>query len=142
MFAIHRPAWVAALFVLAVAAGPAPAQSLRRPPYPVAPPVYARVTITNQTDIAIVFRSSWGNEEPRRDLLEPGRAVTLETTFAAGTPKPELTVVYRTGSWHRRPEVVSLPSGHVDPGTDNPGRVYNFYRQRSNVGEVVTLTAR
>jgi hypothetical protein len=141
MPAIYPRGWVAALFVLAVA-GPASAQSLRWPSYPAAYPVYARVTITNQTDIAIVFRSQWGNEEPRREVLEPGRAVTLETTFAAGTPKPELTVVYRTGSWHRRPEVVSLPSGHVDPGTDNPGRVYDFYRQRSNVGPIVTLTAR
>jgi hypothetical protein len=138
MVTTHRPPWVAALLVLAAAA-PLPAQSLRSP---VAPPVYARVTITNQTDIAIVFRSHWGNEEPRREVLEPGRSVSLETTFAAGSPKPELTVVYRTGPWHRRPEVVSLPSGHVDPGTNNPGRVYDFYRQRSNVGEIVTLTAR
>lgn len=104
--------------------------------------MYARVAITNQTDIAIMFRSYWGSEEPRREVLEPGGAVTLETTFAAGTPKPELTVVYRTGSRHRRPEVVSLPSGHVDPGTDNPGRVYDFYKQRSNVGPLITLTAR
>jgi len=138
MVAITRPGWVAALLVLAAAA-PLPAQSLR---WPAAPPVYARVTITNQTDIAIVFRSHWGNEEARREMLEPGRSVTLETTFPAGSPKPELTVVYRTGPWHRRPEVVSLPSGHVDPGTNNPGRVYDFYRQRSNVGEIVTLTSR
>jgi len=140
MCAIYRAAWVAGLFALVVA-GPAAAQPLR-PGYPVAPPVYARVTIANQTDMAIVFRSHWGNEEPRREVLEPGRAVTLETTFPPGTPKPELTVVYRTGSWHRRPEVVSLPSGHVDPGTDNPGRVYDFYRQRSNEGPILTLTAR
>lgn len=140
---IDRPRWVAAVFVLALAApAPAPAQSLRWPSYPAAYPVYARVTITNQTDMAIVFRSNWGSEQPRRDVLEPGRAVTLETTFAAGTAKPELTVVYRTGSWHRRPELVTLPSGHVDPGTDNPGRVYDFYRQRSNVGPLITLTAR
>jgi len=134
--------WVACtLVVLAFVAGPAPAQSLR-PAYPVAPPAYARVTITNQTDMAIVFHAHWGAEEPRRYVVEPGRAVTLETTFAPLTPKPEVTVTYRIGRWYRRPGVLSLPSGHVDPNTDNPGRVYDFYEQRSNAGEVVTLTAR
>lgn len=141
MLARNRPRWATcALFLVAVV--PASAQSFRPSPYPVAEPVYARVTITNQTDMAIVFRSSWGTEEPRQHALDAGRSVTLETTFAAGTPKPELTVVYRTGPWHRRPEVLSLPSGYVDPRTDNPGRVYDFNRQRSNEGPIVTLTAR
>lgn len=137
MITNNRPAWVAgALFVILWLADAASAQD------PPGTPVYGRVTITNQTDIAVVFRARWPNEEPRRHILNAGESTTLETTFAAGTPKPELRVVYQTGSWRRRPEVFSLPSGHVDPRTDNPGRVYDFYRQESNVGPIVTLTAR
>jgi hypothetical protein len=133
---VYRTLGVGALVSLAVSIGSASAQA----PWP-SYPVYARVTITNQTDIAVVFHSRWGNEAAKRDVLDPGRSVTLETTFPAGTPKPELTVEFRA-----RPgaplDALRLPSGHVDPATDNPGRVYDFYRQRSNVGEIVTLTAR
>jgi len=107
----------------------------------VAEPVYARVTITNQTNIATVFHSHWGNDSARKDVLDPGQTVTLETTFPAGTAKPELTVEFRSRPG-ARPDVLSLASGHVDPATNNPGRVYDFYLQRSNVGEIVTLTAR
>lgn len=143
MSTVYRPRWVAAALLLtALIALPVAGQSFRRPAYPVAEPVYARVTITNQTDLSIVFRAHWGNEPPREHVLDPGRAATLETAFPAGTPKPELTVTYRNGPWLRRPEVLSLPSGHVDPGTDNPGRVYDFYKRPSNVGEIVTLQAR
>ena len=138
-----RPGWVlGALFVAAVAAAPSSAQPIRWPYYPAAYPVYARVTITNQTDVAVVFRSQWPGREAERHVLSPGEHVTLETTFAPLTPKPELVVRFRTGGWRRPAEVLTLPSGHVDPGTDNPGRVYDFYRQLSNVGPLVTLTAR
>ena len=146
MFAISRPRWiVGALFVIAVTAAPASAQSFRWPSYPNwnRSPVYARVTITNQTDIAIVFRSQWPNEDWQRHILRPGEDVVLETTFPRFTPKPEVTVRFRTGrGWLRRPQVLSLPSGHVNPNTYNPGRVYDFYAERSNVGPIVTLTAR
>jgi len=139
----NRPRWVTGtLLVVALSAVPAAAQSFRRPPFPVADPVFARVTITNQSDVAVVFRAHWGNESPRERALDPGRAVTLETTFSAGTPRPELTVLFRNGPWLRRPEVLSLPSGHVDPRTDNPGRVYDFFRRPSNVGEILTLQPR
>ena len=142
MTTLDRPRWVACtLFVVALTAAPAAAQSFRRPPAPIAEPVFARVTITNQTDVAVAFQSYWRDEPARREVLDPGRSVTLETTFRAGDPKPELTVIYRSGAWYR-PDVVTVPSGHVDPGTDNPGRVYDFYRKRSNVGQVVTLQAR
>jgi hypothetical protein len=133
---------IGALFIAAVAATPTAAQSFRWPSYQAAYPVYARVTVTNQTDISVVFRSQWPGGEPERHVLGPGEHVTLETTFAPLTPKPEVVVRYRTGGWLRRPEVLSLPSGHVDPYTDNPGRVYDFYRSPSNVGEIVTLSAR
>jgi hypothetical protein len=140
---IHRPLRIiAALFLVALSAAPAAAQSFRRPPFPVAEPVSARVTITNQSDVTVAFRAHWGNERPQERVLDPGRAVTLETTFPAGTPRPELTVLFRNGPWLRRPEVLSLPSGHVDPRTDNPGRVYDFFTRRSNVGDIVTLQPR
>ena len=143
MTTFYRPRWVAGTLLLAaLIALPVAAQSFRQPWYPGSYPVHARVTITNQTDIAVVFHAQWGDELARREVLDPGQATTLETTFRAGTPKPELTVTYRTGPWHRRPEVLSLPSGHVDPQTNNPGRVYDFYQQRSNVGPIVTLSAR
>ena len=143
MSALYRPLGVVcALFIAALSAVPASAQSFRWPSYPTADPVYARVTITNQTDISVVFRSQWPGSESERHVLGPGEHVTLETTFAPLTPKPEMVVRYRTGGWLRRPEVLSLPSGHVDPYTDNPGRVYDFYRSPSNVGPIVTLTAR
>jgi hypothetical protein len=128
--------------VSALAVAPASAQTLRQPWYPSFQPAYARVTITNQTDISVVFRTQWPNEEGQRHTLGPGEQVTLETTFVPLTPKPELEVRYRTGGWLRRPHVLSLPSGHVDPATYNPGRVYDFYQQPSNVGPLVTLTAR
>ena len=145
----YRPGWVvSALFVAAVVAGPASAQSLRWPSnyppsyYPDAEPVYARVTITNQTNITIRFRARWPNEAAQRKVLSPGESVTLETTFAPLTPNPELRVSYRPGRRARHREVMHLPSGHVDPNTYNPGRVYDFYRQWSNRRPLVTLTAR
>src|SRR5436190_1654549 len=113
-----RPRLIAgAILLTAVIAIPATAQPFR---YPYPPPVYARVTLTNQTDLAVVFHSRWGDEPLRENLLDPGRSMTLEATFPPGTPKPELTVEYRPRPG-ARPDVFSLPSGHVDPATDNPG---------------------
>ena len=74
-------------------------------------------------------------------VVDPGRAVTVETPFPSGPTKPNLTVRYRQTRWAPR-TTVEVSSGHVDPGKDNPGRVYDFYRQRPNVGTLSHLTAR
>lgn len=130
------------LVLVALGAAPALGQSFRPTLQPSGQPVYARVTITNPTDITIVFQAEWPGEEARREILEPGQSVRLQTTFRRFTPNPELTVTYRNGPWYRRPEVVTLPSGHVRPGTNNPGRIYDFDRQRSNIGPLLVLKPR
>lgn len=139
-----RPLWVVcALFVSGLVSAPAHGQSFRWPPdYPPAGPEYARVTITNQSNATVSFRAQWPGEGFQRKVLAPGQRVTLETSFPHFTPNPVLTVTYRPRAWRRHRDVVSLPSGHVDPATDNPGRVYDFYRERSNVGPIVNLVAR
>jgi hypothetical protein len=102
---------------------------------------YARVTITNQTDVAIVFDAAWEGQGAREMAVEPGRAVTLETPFSTGTALPNLTVRYRQTRWAPR-TTVEVSSGHVDPRTDNPGRVYDFYRKRTNEGAMFVLSPR
>jgi hypothetical protein len=104
--------------------------------------VYARVTITNQSNVTVSFRAQWPGQGSQRKVLAPGQRVTLETAFPQFTPNPELTVTYRPRAWHRNRDTMSLSSGHVDPATDNPGRVYDFYGRRGNRGEVMELVAR
>jgi hypothetical protein len=102
---------------------------------------YARVTIANQTDVAIVFDAGWEGQAAREFVVEPGKAVTAETAFPPGPTRPNLTVRYRQWRWMPR-ITVELASGHVDPRTDNPGRVYDFYRKRTNEGPMLQLSPR
>jgi hypothetical protein len=102
---------------------------------------YARVTITNQTDVAITFDAAWEGQAAREMVVDPGRAVTVETPFPSGPTKPNLTVRYRQTRWAPR-TTVEVSSGHVDPRTDNPGRVYDFYRKRTNEGSMFVLSPR
>ena len=102
---------------------------------------YARVTISNQTDVAIAFDAGWEGQAAREFVVEPGRAVTVETTFPPGPTKPNLTVRYRQWRWMPR-VTAELASGHVDPRSENPGRVYDFYRKRTNEGNMLLLSPR
>jgi hypothetical protein len=102
---------------------------------------YARVTITNQTDVTIVFDAGWEGQALREMSVEPGKAVTVETPFPPGPTKPNLTVKYRQSRWAPR-TTTEVSSGHVDPRTDNPGRVYDFYRKRTNDGPMFVLSPR
>ena len=103
---------------------------------------YSRVTITNQTRTSVVFAVQWRNR-PRGEtvMLEPGEKFRTQTTFAAGTNPPILEVRFSPWKWAPRVEVLAR-SGHVDPNTNNPGRIYDFDYNRTNQGRMLTLTPR
>jgi hypothetical protein len=84
----------------------------------------------------------WPRERAQRMTLRPGQVYTAQTTFPAGTIQPDLIVRYDDSDWDRRRERVELPSGHVAPYTDNPGRVYDFWRVRTPFGPAVNLQPR
>ncbi|HKB04865.1 MAG TPA: hypothetical protein VKD90_21760 [Gemmataceae bacterium] len=102
---------------------------------------YARVTITNQTDVAVVFDAGWEGQAAKEVVIDPGKAVTVGTEFAPGPTRPKLTVKYRQIKWVPR-VTVDLDSGHVDPRTNNPGRVYDFNWRRTNEGTRLMLSPR
>jgi hypothetical protein len=102
---------------------------------------YARVTITNQTDVAVVFDMGWEGQAAKEVVVDPGKATTVETQFPPGPTKPKLSVRYRQMKWVPR-VTVELESGHVDPATNNPGRVYDFNWKRTNEGTKLMLGPR
>ena len=122
---------------------PGPAEG-RQYPYgqPSADVRYARVTLTNQADVPVTVRIRWPGRAAERITLRPGQQHTAETTFAAGSFQPDLTVRYEAGDWDRRREGHDVSSGHVAPYTDNPGRVYDFWRVRVPGGSIIDLRPR
>jgi hypothetical protein len=102
---------------------------------------YARVTITNQTDVAVVFDMGWEGQAAKEVVVDPGKATTVGTEFPPGPTKPKLSVRYRQMKWVPR-VTVELESGHVDPATNNPGRVYDFNWKRTNEGTKLLLSPR
>lgn len=102
---------------------------------------YARVTITNQTDVAVVFEAGWVGQPAKEVVIDPGKAVTVGTEFPPGPTKPKLSVRYRQKQWVPR-TTIELDSGHVDPRTNNPGRVYDFNWRRTNEGTTLLLSPR
>ena len=124
----------AALAVLLLA--PSDSQAYRHQPW--ADVRYARVTLTNQADVPITVRYHWPDQRPERVTLRPGEQQTIETSFPAGTLQPDLIVRWEAGDRDFRRERMELPSGHVAPYTNNPGRVYDFWR----VGRTIDLRPR
>jgi hypothetical protein len=102
---------------------------------------YARITITNQTDVAVVFEAGWEGQAAKEVIIDPGKAATVGTEFPAGPTRPKLTVRYRQMKWVPR-TTIELDSGHVDPRTNNPGRVYDFNWKRTNEGTMLLLSPR
>jgi hypothetical protein len=126
--------------LVAMAPGPVEGGPNYRPPGGDAR--YARVTLTNPSDVTVTFRMKWPGRPAERMTLRPGEQFTAETTFPAGTIQPDLRVRFEAGDWDRRREALELPSGHVAPYTNNPGRVYDFWRVRTPFGSVIDLRPR
>src|SRR5918994_7076475 len=145
---MRNSAFLVRLLAPAVFAGfwiglaPGPAEGRQHYGQPSSDVRYARVTLTNQADVAVTVRIRWPGQAAERITLRPGQQHTAETTFAAGTIQPDLTVRYEAGDFDRRREGHELPSGHVAPYTDNPGRVYDFWRDRVPGGSVIDLRPR
>jgi hypothetical protein len=131
------------VLLVAVLGGAALGQDFRRPTVVGGGETkFARVTITNQSDIAIVFDMKWDTKDNVENMvLDPRQKISTQTGFPAGPQKPVLTVRYRKGKWLGY-ETVRLESGHVDPRTNNPGRVYDFDVRRTNEGMIVVVTPR
>ena len=136
---LFAPALLAGLFF---GLTPDPAEGRQHYGQPYSDVRYARVTLTNQADVPVTVRLRWPGRPAERITLRPGQQHVAETTFAAGTIQPDLTVRYEAGDYDRRREGHELPSGHVAPYTDNPGRVYDFWRVRVPGGSVIDLRPR
>ena len=120
----------------------APAESRAYRHQPWADARYARVTLTNQADVPVTVRYHWPHRRAERVTLRPGEHQMIETAFPAGTLQPDLTVRWEAGDRDGRREGMEVPSGHVDPYTDNPGRVYDFGRLGQRYGGVIDLRPR
>lgn len=100
---------------------------------------YARVALKNESNVTVVFEMKWSNKDKVKEVvLDPGQKFTAETAFPPSPTKPVLTVAFQPAP-RREKEVMQLESGHIDPTTNNPGRVYEFFRKRTNEGVIVVL---
>lgn len=102
---------------------------------------YFRVTITNQSDVTVIFTMEWDGKTAEKVTLEPGKKVVAETKQPPAPKKPQLTVTY-TPAPKVKDEVKSLESGHIDPTTNNPGIIYDFTKSDTNLGRIVILKPR
>jgi hypothetical protein len=116
------------------------AAQLRDPPpkTPAKEMKYFRVTITNQSDVSVVFTMQWDGKASEKVTLDPGKQIVAETKQPPAPKKPQLTVTY-TPAAGVKDDIKTLDSGHVDPTTKNPGIIYDFQKIDTNLGTVVTL---
>jgi hypothetical protein len=145
MFAarILTAAFVPTILFLAFA-DPAAAQlRTTQPPPKGSTTWFASVTFENKSDIAIVFTMEWDGRAAESVTLDAGRTLTTRTSFRAGQTEPKLTVKFESivGGTSSSPVVQSLRAG-MDVKNTNVGRIYDFSKKTSNVGEIIDLKPR
>jgi len=129
-----------ALFAL-VLAGSASAQLRPGVPPPKAPAAemkYFRVTLTNNSDVTVIFKMEWDSLAAEIVTLDAGKTIVAEMKRPPAPGKPSLTVTY-TPALSTTPVIKTLESGHVDPTTKNPGWIYDFVKIDTTTGMMVDL---
>lgn len=137
-----RTASLATLLIFAVA-GSASAQLRPKdpPPKPAGEMKFFRVTLTNKSDVTVLFEMKWDGRDAEKVTLEPGKKIVAEMKQPPAPKKPGLTVIFVPRPRAEK-ESLTLESGHIDPTTNNPGIIYDFVTEDTNLGVRVVLKPR
>lgn len=134
---------VPAILLFALAA---PAVAQLRPTTP--PPKgngttwYASVTLENKTDIAIVFKMTWDGSAPETVTLDAGRSLTTRTSFKSGQTEPGLKVEFESSLGSTSLPVIQPLKAGMDTKNTNVGRIYDFNKKTTSLGQIIELKPR
>jgi hypothetical protein len=114
---------------------------LRSPPKKAPETMTFRVTITNKSDLIVIFTMQWDGKAAEKVTLDPGKQTVAELTQPPAPQKPGLTVKFKPAEGKATVSNV-LESGLIDPTTDNAGWIFDFVNVDSNLGSIIDLRKR